>query len=102
MEFAIFVLIIPKVIIGGIGTFFVLLLRSKIKDSAWIFVILEAIIEYIAVIFSTLEMFGIVENNMITFYRIPVLKMLLAVLPMLFLIFAFITVIARKKIGWRV
>ncbi|MCD6121677.1 MAG: hypothetical protein J7K04_07565 [Spirochaetales bacterium] len=98
MDFASFVIIISKVTIGGIGTFFAVLLWSKTRDAAWIFVILGVIVEYIAIIYSTLEMFGVVGNNIITFYEIPVLKLLLAVLPMLFFIFAFITVIARKKI----
>jgi len=98
MDFASFAIIISKVIIGGIGTFFAVLLWSKTRDAAWIFVILGVIVEYIAIVYSTLEMFGVVGNNIITFYEIPVLKLLLSVLPMLFFIFAFITVIARKKI----
>jgi len=99
MDFASFVMIISRVIIGGIGTFFAVLLWSKTRDIAWIFVILGVIVEYIAIIYSTLEMFGVVGNNIITFYGVPVLKLFLAVLPMLFFIFAFITVIARKKIS---
>ena len=67
MDFASFVIIISKVIIGGIGTFFAVLLWSKTRDAAWIFVILGVIVEYIAIIYSTLEMFGVVGNNIITF-----------------------------------
>ncbi len=98
MEFADFVLIISKVAVGGIATFFAVLLWSKTRDIAWIFVIIGTIVQYINIIYTTLEMFGITGNIVVTIYGVPALKLLLSILPMVFFIFAFITVIVRKRI----
>jgi len=92
-----FVLILSRLGVGAIGTFFAILLWSQIRDAAWVLVIIGTLVAYAEVVYSTLEGFGIVSAEYFNLSGIPVLRLALANLPMLLLTCAFIAVIARRR-----
>lgn len=91
------VIIITRVVTGAIGAFFSIMLWSKTRDPAWIFIIIGTLCIYVEIVFTTLEMFGILSSDILTLYGIPVLKLLLLNMPVLFITIGFITVIAGNK-----
>lgn len=91
------IIIITRVIIGAIGAFFSVLLWSKTREPAWIFIIIGTLCIYVEIVFTTLEAFGILSGDILTLYGIPVLKLLLYNVPILFITIGFITVIAGNK-----
>lgn len=98
MELADFVVILSRLGFGAIGTFFAILLWSKTRDIAWVLVVIGTLISYAEIVFTTLERFGIIEIEFFYFSGIPVFKLLLVNLPMLFYTLAFITVISKKRV----
>ncbi len=98
MEVADLILILSRLFIGAVGTFFAILLWSQTRDIAWVLVVIGTLISYAEIVFTTLESFGITEIELLTVSGIPVFKILLVNLPILFYTFAFITVISRKRL----
>jgi hypothetical protein len=92
-----FVLTLSRLGVGAVGTFFAILLWSQTRDAAWVLVIIGTLVAYAEVVFSTLESFGIVPAEYFNLSGIPVLRLALVNLPMLFLTCAFIAVIARRR-----
>ena len=91
------VVIITRVIIGAIGAFFSILLWSKTREPSWIFIIIGTLCMYTEIVYSTLETFGILGRNIFTFYGIPVFKLLLLNIPVIFITIGFITMIIKIK-----
>jgi hypothetical protein len=92
-----FVLTLSRLGVGAVATFFAILLWSQTRDAAWVLVIIGTLVAYAEVVFSTLESFGIVPAEYFNLSGIPVLRLALVNLPMLFLTCAFIAVIARRR-----
>lgn len=95
--------ILVRLILGAVATFFGILLWSKTRDAAWIFVILGILVSYTEIIFSTLKQFGIVhfESLLIPLLqKVPldqILQVVLVNLPLLFYTVALIILIARRR-----
>jgi len=92
-----FLLTLSRLGVGAIGTFFAILLWSQTRDAAWVLVVIGTLLAYVEVVFSTLVVFGIVSGESLSVSGVPVLRLVLANLPMLLLTCAFITVIARRR-----
>ena len=96
--------ILVRLILGAVATFFGILLWSKTRDAAWIFVILGILVSYTEIIFSTLQQFGILhfESLFITFLQnVPIdqiFQVVLVNLPLLLFTVAFIILLARRRI----
>jgi hypothetical protein len=93
-----FIVILSRLGVGAIGTFFAILLWSQTRDSAWVLVIIGTLVSYAAVVYTTLETFGVVSVQIGLLPGFPLLEVLLANLPMVFYICAFISMIARKRV----
>ena len=91
------IIIISRVVTGAICAFFSILFWSKTREPAWIFIIIGTLSFYVEIVFSTLETFGIVNKDFLTFYGIPVLKIVLINAPILFITIGFIIMIAHTK-----
>ena len=91
------ILIITRLGIGAIATFLAIILWSKTRDTAWMFVVIGTIVNYGEIVFSTLEKFGVVRTDYIVIRGISVVKVGFANLPMLFFIIAFMIMIIRKR-----
>ncbi len=98
MELADFLVILSRLIIGGIGTFFAILLWSKTRDIAWVLVIIGTLIGYTEIVFTTFESFGLIGEELLSLGDLPVFKILLVNLPIVFYAAAFMVVISRKRL----
>jgi hypothetical protein len=92
------VLTLSRLGVGALGTFFAILLWSQTRDAAWVLVIIGTLVAYAEIVYTTLEAFGILSAEYFNLSGIPVLRLVLANLPMLLLTCAFIVVIARRRL----
>ena len=99
MELADFVMILSKLFIGAVGTFFAILLWSQTREIAWVLVIIGTLVSYAEIVFTTLERFGIISADTFYISGIPVFELVLTNLPMLFFILAFVAVLSRKRLS---
>jgi hypothetical protein len=90
------IMLIIKLAFGSAAVFLAIILWSKTRDTAWMFVIVAVIASYGEIIFQTLKSFGIVSAELLVISEIPVFELVLANLPMFFLAAAFLAVISRK------
>jgi len=96
--------ILVRLILGALATFFGILLWSRTRDAAWIFVILGILVSYAEIIFSTLRQFGIIQFESLVmplFRDIPldqIVQVVLGNLPLLLFTAAFIILVLRRRI----
>ena len=98
MEYGQLIMILTRLTLGAVATFLAIVLWSNTRDAAWMFIVLGTILRYSEVMYSTLELFGIVETGIYTIAGIPVLRMAFENLPNLFFIVAFAIMITRNRI----
>ncbi len=91
------VMVLSELGIGAITTFLAILLWSKTRDTAWMYIILGTIIGYGGTVFSTLELFGIVESDRIVIGGVSIIPVILHNLPMVFFGIGFVVMVARKR-----
>ncbi|HUV07529.1 MAG TPA: hypothetical protein VMX75_07350 [Spirochaetia bacterium] len=93
-----------RLLLGAVATFFAILLWSRTRDTAWILVILGTLISYAEIIYSTLQNFGILKDQVIPlagFADFPVNKIIqvaLINLPLVLYTLAFIILILRRRL----
>jgi hypothetical protein len=97
MGLADFLLILSRLFIGAVGTFFAILLWSQTRDVAWVLVIIGTLVSYAEIVLTTLERFGIISPELFDVSGLPIFKLILTNLPMLLFIFAFIAVLSRGR-----
>jgi hypothetical protein len=98
MELSEFAVLLSRLATGAIATFFAILLWSQTRDVAWVLVIIGTLVGYVEVVFTTLESFGVLSADFFYVSGIPVFRMVLVNLPLVFFTLAFISMIARKRI----
>jgi hypothetical protein len=98
MELVDLVVLLSRLGTGAIATFFAILLWSQTRDVSWVMVIIATLIFYVEIVFTTLERFGIVTADFFNVSGFPVLHIVLTNLPLVFLIFAFISMLAKKRV----
>jgi hypothetical protein len=96
-----FTVLLSRLGVGAIGTFFAILLWSQTRQAPWVLVIIGTLVSYAAVVYATLERFGIVSVRIDPLPGFPLLEVLLANLPMVFYICAFISMLARRRVRSR-
>ncbi len=85
---------------SAIATFLAILLWSTTRDTAWMFVVLGMIIKFAEVMFSTLEMFGIVQTELILLSGVAVGKVALIGLPYVLFSIAFAVMVVRNRVRY--
>ena len=93
--------ILIRLVLGAVATFFAILLWSKTREGAWLFVILAVLVNYGEIIFSTLLRFGIVAMDAFVLFGIPgssLIQVFLDNLPLVLLIVAFGFALGRRRI----
>ena len=90
------IMILSKLALGSAATFLSIILWSKTRETAWMFVILGVIVAYGETVFQTLKAFGIVHADFLVFAGVSVFELVLANLPLLFFATAFLVMILRK------
>jgi len=88
--------ILCRLVFGAISSFLAILLWSRTRDAAWIFVIISAIMAYVEVIYSILNLLGVISENILSENALLIISILLSCMPTLFIIAAFSVMTLRK------
>jgi len=95
--------ILCRLVLGAAASFLAIMLWSRIRDAAWILVIIGTIVAYVETVYSILTVLGIASINTITLGSMSLLSIVLPCLPTLFFIAALAVMVARKyrQRSWR-
>jgi hypothetical protein len=88
--------ILSRLFLGAVASFLAIMLWSKIRDVAWMLLVIGTIAAYAETVYAILNLFGITEINMITIGSMPVASIVLPCLPAVFFISAFMVMVFRK------
>jgi hypothetical protein len=88
--------ILGRLVLGAAASFLAIMLWSRIRDAAWILVIIGTIVAYVETVYSILSLFGIGSGNILTIGSMSLLSIILPCLSTLFFIAAFAVMVARK------
>jgi len=97
MDMAAFTIDASHLLFGAFATFCAILLWSRTREMAWIFVIIAVIISYADIVLSTLRSYGILGPEPQIANGIPIIRVLLADLPLAFSGIGFVIAFARKR-----
>lgn len=88
---------IIKLLLGGVIAFLAIMLWSRTRDFSWMFLVLAAVTGYSSIVFDLLLKLGFVtsRNVLILGNEIPLVQLVLAVIPSLFVIAAFILMLIK-------
>ncbi|MBQ8013171.1 MAG: hypothetical protein IJ257_02070 [Treponema sp.] len=87
-----------KLLLGGIIAFLAIMLWSKTRDFSWMFLVLAAVTGYSAIVFDLLLKLGFVTAKEISLLgnQISLVQLILAVVPSIFVIIAFIIMLSKS------
>lgn len=90
---------IIKLFLGGVIAFLAILLWGRTRDFSWMFLVLAAVTGYSALVFDLLLRLGVVSSRdvLVLGIYIPLARLVLAVLPSLFVIIAFILMLIKTR-----
>ncbi|MBO4321076.1 MAG: hypothetical protein J5857_11485 [Treponema sp.] len=90
-------LYIIKLVLGGLATFFAILVWGKTRDAAWMCLVAGIVLEYCGTVYNMFLDFGVVFTGDLKIADIPLTTILFTVVPPLFFILAFILILRRKR-----
>jgi hypothetical protein len=96
MDIGEIIYIASRLVLGALTAFFAVMLWSKTRDTAWMFMVIGTLAAYVETIYSIVEMFGMTEKTTVTIGSIPLASILLPNLPTLFILAAFLVMVIRK------
>jgi len=82
---------------GAFATFCAILLWSRTREMGWTFLIMAVIISYADIVLGTLRTYGILGPEPVVGPGIPLVRILLADVPLLFFGIGFVIAFARKR-----
>jgi len=88
--------IISRLVLGAISSFLAILLWSRTRDAAWILVIISAILTYVEIIYSILNLLGFISENILSGNTVLIISIFLSCIPTVFIIAAFLVMALRK------
>lgn len=91
------VTLLSRLVFGAIATFLAIILWSKTRDTAWMFVVIGTVVGYGEAVFSTLEAFGLARMDLVVIGGVSVVRLVFANLPMMFYSIAFLIMVIRKS-----
>lgn len=91
------VLFFSQLILGAVAAFLAILLWSKTRDLAWMFMVAGVIAAYIEVIYSILNTYGFIAVNRLLIGSVPLLEIILPLLKMSFFIAAFYVMVFKRR-----
>jgi hypothetical protein len=97
MDIAAFTVEASHLLFGAFATFCAILLWSRTREMAWIFVIIAVIVSYADIVLATLRTYGILGPEPQLANGIPIVRVLLADLPLAFAGIGFVIAFARKR-----
>ena len=96
MDIAAFSVDASHLLLGAFATFCAILLWSRTRDMAWTFVIIGVIITYADIVMATLRSYGLLGPEPQIAGGVPIVRILLANLPLAFLGVGFLVAFARR------
>ena len=91
--------IICRLTLGGVAAFLAIMLWSKTRDPAWMFMVIGAIATYGEAVYSTLVFLGVIAESTIIIGSMSVASIVIPCLPILFFIAGFAVMVVRKYRG---
>jgi hypothetical protein len=88
--------IIIRLVFGALTTFFAILLSSRTRDPALIFIIIGAVFMYVQIVLLTLDAFGVFDVNLALFGVPSLLRIAIENIPLVFLSTGFILAISAR------
>jgi hypothetical protein len=98
MDLAAFAADAAHLLFGAFATFAAIFLWSRTRDMAWTLVIIGAIVSYVDIVLATLVSFGILDPTMLATNGIPVVRIVLANVPLLFTGIGLLLAASRKRL----
>ena len=95
------IFIISRLVVGAGATFLAIILWSRTRDSAWMFIVVGTIFRYGQIMYDTFGLFGIVKQDIVLIPGWLGLDTVLENLPYIFFIIAFIIMLKRTFRKWR-
>ncbi len=90
------ILMLSRFALGVVATFLAIMLWSRTRDPPWLLIVIGTIAHYGDAVFSALEAFGVVRLDVITIGSVAIFPLVLANLPTLFFILAFLVMVVRR------
>ena len=86
-----------KLFLGGLIAFLAIMLWSRTRDLSWMLLVLAAVTGYSALVYDLLLRLGFETGReiMLLGKELPLIKLILSVLPSLFVILAFIRMLYK-------
>ncbi len=97
MDIAAFSVDASHLLLGAFATFCAILLWSRTRDMAWTFVVIGVIVSYADIVMTTLRTYGLLGREPQLTGGIPIVRILLADLPLAFLGIGFLVAFARTR-----
>lgn len=90
--------VLTRLAFGAVATFLAIVLWSRTRDTAWMFVVVATIIRYGEVVYTTLEIFGVITAPGMTVAGESLFRLILVNLPTAAVIVAFAIMISRRRL----
>ena len=90
------VFIISQLVLGAVVSFLAIMLWSRTRDAAWMFLIIGVLISYIEIVYSILGLFGMSGGDFILIGSVPVITFILPLIRMLFFAAGFSVMVYRQ------
>jgi hypothetical protein len=91
------VYIVCRLVLGTVAAFLAIVLWSKSRDAAWMFMVLGTLVSYLEVIYSIMLLFGVSAPHPFYLGSVSIAALALECLPWLFYITAFAIMAIRKR-----
>ena len=88
--------ILIRLILGALASFFAIMLWSKTRDVAWMFMVIGTIAAYVETVYAILNILGISGVSILIVGSVPIMSIVLPCLPTVFFIAAFVVMVVRK------
>ena len=96
MDLGQLIFILSRLILGAVASFLAIMVWSRTRDIAWMFLIIGVIAAYVETIYGILKFFGIVTGDLFVIGSMPLISIILPNLPVVFFIIAFAVMVSRK------
>ncbi|MCL2138557.1 MAG: hypothetical protein FWH41_03395 [Treponema sp.] len=90
------VLVYSRLILGASAVFLAIMLWSKTRDIAWLFLLIGTVFAYIEIIYTVLESLQIITGGFFFVGSTPLEAIILPVFRLGFIIAAFLVIIIRR------
>jgi hypothetical protein len=91
------ILLLIKLVTGFTATVSAVVLWSRTREPAWLFVVMGTVFLYSEIIISTLEIFGLSNFYLFTVYGISLVSLVFAFFPFFFFTIGFILFLNNRK-----